>query len=163
MRVLDEQHLDVFCVRRGWISARPLRAIPIIPLSALALVLSSLPVVLISLAHILPLVEGRYTWSDGRYVDVFDSTVVELLTDEGLAGYGEFGVGYMLSNSIRARLGVNVHAMNSTTGRLNPSSIDSNRVCRDDGQLALDAAVEDAVGGLFADKAVESQLFGHPQ
>jgi L-alanine-DL-glutamate epimerase-like enolase superfamily enzyme len=37
----------------------------------------------------LPLVEGRYSWSEGKYVDVFDSTVVELITDDGLSGYGE--------------------------------------------------------------------------
>jgi L-alanine-DL-glutamate epimerase-like enolase superfamily enzyme len=37
----------------------------------------------------LPLVEGRYSWSEGKFVEVFDSTVVELLTDEGLSGYGE--------------------------------------------------------------------------
>jgi L-alanine-DL-glutamate epimerase-like enolase superfamily enzyme len=36
-----------------------------------------------------PLREGRYTWSDGRYVEVFDSTVVELITDGELKGYGE--------------------------------------------------------------------------
>ena len=37
----------------------------------------------------LPLVEGRYSWSEGKFVEVFDSTVVELMTDDGLAGYGE--------------------------------------------------------------------------
>jgi L-alanine-DL-glutamate epimerase-like enolase superfamily enzyme len=31
----------------------------------------------------LPLVEGRYSWSEGKYVEVFDSTVVELVTDDG--------------------------------------------------------------------------------
>jgi L-alanine-DL-glutamate epimerase-like enolase superfamily enzyme len=31
----------------------------------------------------LPLVEGRYSWSEGKFVEVFDSTVVELLTDDG--------------------------------------------------------------------------------
>jgi hypothetical protein len=25
----------------------------------------------------LPLVEGRYSWSEGKYVEVFDSTIVE--------------------------------------------------------------------------------------
>ena len=35
------------------------------------------------------LFEGRYSWSEGKYVEVFDSTVVELVTDEGLKGYGE--------------------------------------------------------------------------
>ena len=37
----------------------------------------------------LPLVEGRYTWSDGNSVDEFDTTVVELLCESGLRGYGE--------------------------------------------------------------------------
>ena len=37
----------------------------------------------------LPLKEGRYTWADGKYVDVFDSTVVEIQTDAGLTGVGE--------------------------------------------------------------------------
>jgi len=37
----------------------------------------------------LPLVEGRYSWSRGNYVETFDSTVVEVVTDTGLAGYGE--------------------------------------------------------------------------
>ena len=37
----------------------------------------------------LPLREGRYTWSSGHYVEVFDSTVVEVETDAGLTGWGE--------------------------------------------------------------------------
>ena len=37
----------------------------------------------------LPLAEGRYSWAKGKYVDVFDSTVVALETDAGLEGYGE--------------------------------------------------------------------------
>lgn len=37
----------------------------------------------------LPLQEGRYGWSGGKSVDVFDSTVVEVHTDEGIVGYGE--------------------------------------------------------------------------
>ena len=37
----------------------------------------------------LPLKEGRYSWSEGKYVEVFDCTVVEIETDEGVAGYGE--------------------------------------------------------------------------
>ena len=57
----------------------------------------------------LPLVEGRYTWSDGRYVEVFDSTVVELKTDEGLQGYGEvcpLGPFYLPAYSAGARAGI---------------------------------------------------------
>ena len=37
----------------------------------------------------LPLHEGRYNWSNENSVSVFDSTVVEVLTDAGLEGYGE--------------------------------------------------------------------------
>ena len=37
----------------------------------------------------LPLHEGRYSWSEGKSVDVFDSTVVEIETDAGITGYGE--------------------------------------------------------------------------
>lgn len=37
----------------------------------------------------LPLHEGKYSWSEGKSVDVFDSTVVEVQTDSGLVGYGE--------------------------------------------------------------------------
>lgn len=37
----------------------------------------------------LPLVEGRYSWSGGKSVSTFDSTVVGVETDNGLVGYGE--------------------------------------------------------------------------
>ena len=37
----------------------------------------------------LPLHEGKYSWSEGKSVDVFDSTVVEVETDSGITGYGE--------------------------------------------------------------------------
>jgi L-alanine-DL-glutamate epimerase-like enolase superfamily enzyme len=37
----------------------------------------------------LPVREGRYSWSNDNYVEVFDATVVEVATDEGLKGYGE--------------------------------------------------------------------------
>jgi L-alanine-DL-glutamate epimerase-like enolase superfamily enzyme len=37
----------------------------------------------------LPLHEGRYSWSGGKSVDVFDSTVVRVETDEGVVGHGE--------------------------------------------------------------------------
>jgi L-alanine-DL-glutamate epimerase-like enolase superfamily enzyme len=38
---------------------------------------------------LLPLKEGRYSWSGGKSVDVFDSTIVGVETDAGLVGYGE--------------------------------------------------------------------------
>ena len=37
----------------------------------------------------LPLREGSYKWSGGKSVDVFDSTVVRIDTDEGVVGHGE--------------------------------------------------------------------------
>lgn len=37
----------------------------------------------------LPLKEGRYSWADGKYVEVFDCTVIEIETDEEMSGYGE--------------------------------------------------------------------------
>ncbi|HWE97151.1 MAG TPA: cis-3-hydroxy-L-proline dehydratase [Tepidisphaeraceae bacterium] len=37
----------------------------------------------------LPLREGSYHWSGGKSVSVFDSTIVQIDTDEGLSGFGE--------------------------------------------------------------------------
>ena len=37
----------------------------------------------------LPLHEGSYKWSDGKSVEVFDSTVVAMETDADLTGHGE--------------------------------------------------------------------------
>lgn len=37
----------------------------------------------------LPLKEGSYKWSGGKSVSVFDSTVIEVETTEGLTGWGE--------------------------------------------------------------------------
>jgi L-alanine-DL-glutamate epimerase-like enolase superfamily enzyme len=57
----------------------------------------------------LPLHEGSYKWSGGRSVEVFDSTVVELLTDEGVKGYGEvcpLGPAYLPAYAAGARTGI---------------------------------------------------------
>ena len=35
----------------------------------------------------LPLVEGRYSWSGGKFVEVFDSTLVRIDTDAGITGW----------------------------------------------------------------------------
>lgn len=37
----------------------------------------------------LPLYEGSYNWSGGKSVSVFDSTVIEIETTEGVSGWGE--------------------------------------------------------------------------
>ncbi|GGB34405.1 muconate-lactonizing protein [Roseibium aquae] len=57
----------------------------------------------------LPLKEGRYSWSNGNYVEVFDSTVVEIETDNGLKGYAEccpLGSAYLPSFARGVRAGL---------------------------------------------------------
>lgn len=57
----------------------------------------------------LPLREGRYNWSNDNFVDVFDSTVVEVETDTGLKGYGEccpLGMAYLPSYPAGVRSGL---------------------------------------------------------
>lgn len=57
----------------------------------------------------LPLTEGRYAWSEGKHVDVFDSTVVRLDTDAGISGWGEacpLGPAYLPAFADGARAGI---------------------------------------------------------
>ena len=57
----------------------------------------------------LPLKEGKYTWSDGNFVEVFDSTVVEVRTDAGISGFGEccpLGSNYLPSYAAGVRAGI---------------------------------------------------------
>ncbi len=57
----------------------------------------------------LPLVEGRYAWSGGQSVAVFDSTVVAVDTDDGLTGWGEIcplGPAYLPAYAAGARAGI---------------------------------------------------------
>ena len=57
----------------------------------------------------LPLKEGRYSWSNGNFVDLFDSTIVGLETDSGLHGYGEccpLGSAYLPSFALGVRAGL---------------------------------------------------------
>jgi len=57
----------------------------------------------------LPLHEGNYSWSGGKSVDVFDSTVVRIETDEGVVGHGEvcpLGPAYLASYASGARVGI---------------------------------------------------------
>ena len=57
----------------------------------------------------LPLREGRYAWSGGKSVDVFDSTIVRVETDDGLAGHGEvcpLGPAYLPAYAEGCRTGI---------------------------------------------------------
>ena len=57
----------------------------------------------------LPLHEGSYNWSGGKSVQVFDSTVVKVETDEGVTGHGEvcpLGPAYLPAYAAGARAGI---------------------------------------------------------
>jgi L-alanine-DL-glutamate epimerase-like enolase superfamily enzyme len=57
----------------------------------------------------LPLHEGSYKWSGGKSVDVFDSTIVRVETDEGIVGHGEvcpLGPYYLAAYAAGARAGI---------------------------------------------------------
>lgn len=57
----------------------------------------------------LPLKEGRYAWADGKYVDVFDSTIVQIETDGNVDGFGEvcpLGPFYLPAFGPGARAGI---------------------------------------------------------
>ena len=57
----------------------------------------------------LPLLEGSYKWSGGNSVSVFDSTVVEVVTDTGRSGWGEvcpLGPAYLPAYANGARTGI---------------------------------------------------------
>lgn len=57
----------------------------------------------------LPLREGAYSWSGGKSVSVFDSTVVAVDTDAGLTGWGEvcpLGPAYLAAYANGARAGI---------------------------------------------------------
>jgi L-alanine-DL-glutamate epimerase-like enolase superfamily enzyme len=57
----------------------------------------------------LPLHEGSYSWSGGKSVSVFDSTVVQVETDTGLLGHGEvcpLGPFYLPAYAAGVRAGI---------------------------------------------------------
>ena len=61
----------------------------------------------------LPLHEGSYNWASGKSVQVFDSTVVRVETDEGITGHGEvcpLGPVYLPAYAEGARAGIQVLA-----------------------------------------------------
>lgn len=58
----------------------------------------------------LPLKEGRYSWSNDNFVEVFDATVVEVATDADIKGFGEccpLGSVYLPSYAAGVRAGLN--------------------------------------------------------
>ena len=84
----------------------------------------------------LPLLEGNYSWSGGKSVQVFDSTVVEIETDSGLVGYGEvcpLGPVYLPSYAAGVRAGL---------GELAPSLIGENPLELEKLNLNMDCALK---------------------
>jgi L-alanine-DL-glutamate epimerase-like enolase superfamily enzyme len=87
----------------------------------------------------LPLKEGAYRWAGGKSVETFDSTVVRVESDEGLAGHGEvcpLGPAYLPAFAAGARAGI---------AELAPALLGAD-------PLALDAL----------DRLMERTLKGHP-
>jgi hypothetical protein len=70
---------------------------------------------------------SRWYWFAGLGAGYFKSRRFQV-NDDGIAGFGEAGLGYMLSNAMRIRLGLNVHAMDTVTGRLDPANDTSSRL-----------------------------------
>src|SRR5262245_23710290 len=57
----------------------------------------------------LPLLEGSYSWSGGKSIRTYDSTVVRVETDAGLVGHGEvcpLGPAYLPAYAAGARAGL---------------------------------------------------------
>jgi cis-L-3-hydroxyproline dehydratase len=87
----------------------------------------------------LPLHEGSYNWSGGKSVEVFDSTVVRVDTDEGVTGYGEvcpLGSAYLPAYAAGARAGI--------------------------AELAPHLIGQDPTALLPLNRRMESRLKGHP-
>ena len=102
----------------------------------------------------LPLVEGRYTWSDGRFVEVFDNTVVEIETNAGIRGYAEscpLGPAYLPAHAKGVRSGIAElapHLIGKDPRRLNEINriMDSSLLGHPHAKAPLDIACWDIVG-----------------
>ncbi|MFO1067368.1 MAG: cis-3-hydroxy-L-proline dehydratase [Geminicoccaceae bacterium] len=116
----------------------------------------------------LPLHEGRYAWSGGKSVDVFDSTLVALDTDEGLTGWGEvcpLGPVYLPAYAAGARGGL--AEMGPQLLGLDPTQLGSLNAAMDrafKGHAYVKSAVDMAAWDLLgkaAGRSVASLLGGH--
>ena len=102
----------------------------------------------------LPLVEGRYTWSDGRFVEVFDNTVVEIETSAGISGYAEscpLGPAYLPAHAMGVRSGIaelGPHLIGRDPRDLNEISriMDSSLLGHPHAKAPLDIACWDILG-----------------
>ena len=102
----------------------------------------------------LPLHEGNYSWSEGKSVDVFDSTVVQVETDTGLTGFGEvcpLGPVYLPAYAVGARAGIQElgpHLIGNDPTQLQALNLKMDRVMKGHPYVksALDMACWDIFG-----------------
>lgn len=83
----------------------------------------------------LPLKEGRCSWSNDNFVEMFDSTIVEIATDTGLRGYGEcctLGATYLPAYAAGVRTGIQ---------ELGPRLLGQDPLCLDRINRAMDAGL----------------------
>ncbi|MEZ6087610.1 MAG: cis-3-hydroxy-L-proline dehydratase [Pirellulaceae bacterium] len=62
-----------------------------------------------SIKSIYPLLKGITSWSEGKSIDTFDTTVVEVITDSGVSGFGEvcpLGPVYLPAYAAGVRTGI---------------------------------------------------------
>jgi hypothetical protein len=65
--------------------------------------------------------QSRFYWWVGAGPEYF-WTSDYIQDDNGFGVFGEAGVGYLISQNLRVRAGINVHGMDTDTGRLNPAN-----------------------------------------
>jgi L-alanine-DL-glutamate epimerase-like enolase superfamily enzyme len=102
----------------------------------------------------LPLHEGSYKWSGGKSVEVFDSTVLEVQTDEGITGYGEvcpLGPFYLPAYAAGVRAGIQElgpHLLGQDPTRLGPLNNLMDRALKGHSYVksAIDMACWDILG-----------------
>lgn len=111
----------------------------------------------------LPLHEGSYKWSGGKAVDVFDSTLVRVDTDAGVAGWGEvcpLGPFYLPSYAEGARTGLKElarHVLGADPTRINVLQARMDAALKGHAYVksALDMAVWDIYGKLTGQPVAE--------
>ena len=101
----------------------------------------------------IPMKEGHYSWSNQSFRS-FDSTILEIITDEGISGFGEIcplGPSYLPSYSEGARSGIQ-KLSNILIGK-DPSNINQINFCMDSNlkghpyvKSAIDIACWDILG-----------------
>jgi len=111
----------------------------------------------------LPLHEGSYKWSGGKSVEVFDSTVLEVQTDDGVTGYGEvcpLGPFYLPAYAAGARTGIQElgpHLVGQDPTRLGPLNNLMDRALKGHAYVksAIDMACWDILGKLTGQPVCE--------